>query len=84
MAISLLVVFLYGSLVWGIFPFDFSISWESHLFGGLTGAVLAFIYREYGPPPTRKEWEDEDDEEEEAAGQPDDPMSDQLDESFSG
>ena len=27
-AISLLVTFLYGSLVWGIFPVDQSVSWE--------------------------------------------------------
>jgi membrane associated rhomboid family serine protease len=33
-AISLVVVFMYGSLVWGIFPFYPQISWEYHLFGG--------------------------------------------------
>ena len=64
LAISLLVVFLYGGLVWGIFPFDFKISWESHLFGALTGLALAFVYRKYGPPPTRKEWDEEEEEEE--------------------
>ena len=65
LAISLLVVFLYGGLVWGIFPFDYKISWESHLFGALTGLVMAFIYRKHGPPPTRKVWEEEEEEEEE-------------------
>ena len=65
LAISLLVVFLYGGLVWGIFPFDYKISWESHLFGAITGFVLAFVYRKYGPPPTRKEWDEEEEEEEE-------------------
>jgi membrane associated rhomboid family serine protease len=64
LAISLLVVFLYGGLVWGIFPFDFKISWESHLFGALTGLSLAFVYRKYGPPTTRKEWDEEDDDDE--------------------
>ncbi len=47
-ALSLLVIFLYGSMVWGIFP-DFSrqknTSWEGHLSGALTGLVLAVIYR---------------------------------------
>ena len=63
LAISLLVVFLYGGLVWGIFPFDFKISWESHLMGGVTGLVLALFYRKYGPPPPVKpEWEDEEEE----------------------
>jgi membrane associated rhomboid family serine protease len=51
MAISLLVVFMYGGLVWGILPYDYKISWESHMFGALTGLCLAIIYRQYGPPP---------------------------------
>ncbi len=62
LAISLLVVFLYGGLVWGIFPFDYSISWESHLMGALTGLVLSVFYRGYGPPDTKPEWEDEEEE----------------------
>ena len=65
LAISLLVVFLYGGLVWGIFPFDFKVSWESHLMGGLTGLVLSFFYRKYGPPPVRYPWLDEEDEDDE-------------------
>ena len=44
MAISLIIVFLYGSLVWQIFPTNEAISWESHLFGALTGVLLAFVY----------------------------------------
>lgn len=60
LAISLLVVFLYGGLVWGIFPYDFRISWESHLVGGLTGLGLAIYYRGFGPPSTRKVWEEEE------------------------
>lgn len=62
LAISLLVVFLYGSLVWGIFPFDYKISWESHLFGALTGGILAIAFKKYGPPPP-KEMPEENDEE---------------------
>ena len=42
---ALLVVFLYGSMVWGIFPYDWTISFESHFFGAITGTVLAFFYR---------------------------------------
>ncbi|TWP30551.1 rhomboid family intramembrane serine protease [Apibacter muscae] len=55
MAVSLLVVFLYGSLVWGMLPgsvlgiYDTtSISWESHLAGGITGMFLAYILRNIG------------------------------------
>jgi len=65
MAFSLLVVFLYGSLVWGISPDFFpgkNISWQSHLLGGLAGIVLAFAYREAGPQRKIYHWEDEEDE----------------------
>jgi membrane associated rhomboid family serine protease len=44
LAISLLVIFLYGSMVWGIFPFFPDISFESHLFGFLSGLTFAYIY----------------------------------------
>jgi membrane associated rhomboid family serine protease len=62
--ISLLVVFLYGSMVWGIFPFDPQVSWEAHLYGALTGLILAVLFRREGPQP-RKYWEDEKEHEEE-------------------
>lgn len=69
MAISLLVVFLYGGLVWGVLPIFPQISWEYHLFGGLTGTILAVVYRNQGPSPQRWSWmnesNDKDDENEE-------------------
>jgi len=52
MAYSLIIVFLYGSIVWGFFPQlfpDKHISWEGHLAGTITGIVLAFFYRNEGP-----------------------------------
>ena len=65
MAFSLLIVFLYGSLVWGVIP-DFypekNISWESHLLGGLAGIVIAIAYRMEGPQKKVYHWEDEDEE----------------------
>lgn len=64
LAISLLVVFLYGSLVWGIFPFDYKISWESHLFGALTGFFLSLAYRHYGPPTPKETYDENPDIEE--------------------
>ncbi len=62
MAISLLVVFWYGSLVWGLLPFDFEVSFEAHLTGVIAGILLALVYRDQGPEP---EWTllDDDDEE---------------------
>jgi membrane associated rhomboid family serine protease len=50
-ALSLIVVFLYGSLFWGMFPikWDLPYSWEAHLAGTLTGIILAVVYRKEGP-----------------------------------
>ncbi len=59
MAISLVVVFLYGGMVWGLFPILENISWESHLAGGIAGFLIAVYYRRYGPQKKRYEWEDE-------------------------
>jgi membrane associated rhomboid family serine protease len=67
MAISMLVIFLYGSMVWGLFPFDYKISWESHLMGALTGVITAILYRHDGPLPdiyTLSDDEEENEEEE--------------------
>jgi membrane associated rhomboid family serine protease len=50
-ALSLVVVFLYGSMVWYIFPMKEKISWEGHLSGFLVGFVFAFIFRKKGPQP---------------------------------
>lgn len=67
MALSLLVVFLYGSMVWGIFPLVPRMSWESHLWGGVAGTFMAFLYRNVTPAvqdPPRPVYDDEDDDEE--------------------
>jgi len=63
MAISLLVIFMYGGLVWGLLPYDYAVSWESHLMGALTGFLLAVYYRHTGPEKDHYSWEDEPDEE---------------------
>ena len=51
-AISLLVVFLYGSLLWGMLAVDPAISWEGHLCGAVVGVLLSLIDRlgESEPP----------------------------------
>ena len=49
LTISLIVTFLYGSMFWGIFPLKPEISWESHLWGGLSGFMLAWLYRKSAP-----------------------------------
>lgn len=42
--ISIIITLFYGGLVYGIFPNQPGISWESHLLGGLTGAFFAMQY----------------------------------------
>lgn len=63
LAISLLVTFLYGSMVWGILPVDQSVSWESHLFGSAAGIFAAVYYRKEGPEKEKYSWELEEEEE---------------------
>ncbi len=63
MALSLLVVFLYGSLVWGVFPVDETISYEGHLFGLLAGVVVAFVYRKQGKQRPKYSWDYVEEEE---------------------
>ena len=41
LVIAVAVGIFYGSLIWGIFPYQADISWESHLFGLIGGAVAA-------------------------------------------
>lgn len=55
--ISLFVAFLYGSMIWGIFPMETHVSWEGHLSGLLTGVVLAVIYRKKGPQRPKFQYE---------------------------
>ena len=59
-AVSLLMVFLYGSLVWGLFPVVPKISWEGHLFGALSGILCAIVFRKEGQQQEVYEWGDDD------------------------
>jgi len=47
-AVSLVVIFLYGSMVWYVLPIKEGMSWEGHLSGFIMGIVLALIYRKIG------------------------------------
>lgn len=44
-AFSLIILFLYGSMAWGVFPLKKQISWESHAIGAVFGIAYAFIFR---------------------------------------
>ncbi|MEM9078534.1 MAG: rhomboid family intramembrane serine protease [Bacteroidota bacterium] len=63
-ALSLIVVFVYGSMIWYIFPVKDGISWEGHLSGFLTGLLLAFFINIEVPKEKKYDWEKEDFDEE--------------------
>lgn len=76
MGLSLLVVFVYGEMVWGIFPgFRIDISWESHMLGAAAGLLLAIWYRNEGPQKPVPFYENE--EESDGAEENESPKSDQ-------
>ncbi|MGO4918290.1 rhomboid family intramembrane serine protease [Maribacter spongiicola] len=58
-ALSLIVVFIYGSMLWYIFPVKEGMSWEGHLGGFLTGLFLAKVVKARIPPTKKYEWEKE-------------------------
>src|SRR6056297_2067150 len=82
LTLSVVVVFLYGGLVWGMLPIRPEISWEGHLWGAVSGVVFAFYYRKYGIRRHKFDWEEE--EEEEADEEVDSDQSQLADEEKSG
>ncbi len=56
-ALSLIIVFIYGSLLWYIFPVKDGISWEGHLGGFVTGLLLAIFIKAKVPMPKKFDWE---------------------------
>jgi membrane associated rhomboid family serine protease len=58
-AASLLVVFMYGSLAWGVLPIQPGVSWETHLSAVVIGVLFAFALRKLDIPPRKRYvWED--------------------------
>ena len=60
LALSLFVVFVYGSTVWGMLPLNNGISWESHLLGALAGVITSYNFRKEGPQPRKYDLGDEE------------------------
>jgi membrane associated rhomboid family serine protease len=60
-ALALIAFFLYGGMVWGVFPQGPGVSFESHLFGALAGAAAAVWLRDRDPLMHRRlyEWPQE-------------------------
>ncbi|MBP5573467.1 MAG: rhomboid family intramembrane serine protease [Bacteroidales bacterium] len=71
--ISLIMVFLYGSFIWGMIPslaVPQHISWEGHLSGALVGTALALLYRKEGPQKEVYHWDEDEDEDDEDEKEP--------------
>jgi membrane associated rhomboid family serine protease len=62
--LSMVVFFLYGSMIWGIFPTKPGVSFESHFFGAAIGVALAGLLKNHdpAPPPKKYSWEEEEPE----------------------
>jgi membrane associated rhomboid family serine protease len=77
-ALSLLVVFLYGEMVWGIFPDIYkNVSWESHMLGFFSGIALAIYYRHEGPQMPVNEWMEEEKETEDLSDKENEGLRDE-------
>lgn len=59
-ALSLLVIFLYGSMIWYVFPVEEHISWEGHLGGLATGFLFSLIFRKTIAKPEKYTWQEPD------------------------
>ncbi len=64
LAFSLLITFLYGSMVWGVFPETVKkgVSWEAHLSGTIVGTILSIIFLKKGPQRKKYEWDEDSNE----------------------
>lgn len=59
MVIAILVVFLYGGMAWGVFPWftEANVSWEGHLYGAVSGFFLAYLYRAKDRQQKKVDWD---------------------------
>ena len=62
LVLSVVVVFLYGGMVWGVLPLKPEVSWESHLWGAVSGILLAIYYRRFRIRRQKFDWEEEETE----------------------
>ncbi|GAL74430.1 hypothetical protein JCM19275_3285 [Nonlabens ulvanivorans] len=74
LALSFVVAFFYGSMVWYVLPLKTGISWEGHLSGGVVGLLLAIITKNKLPEKKKYQWETAD------FNASDDPFMRQFDE----
>lgn len=55
-ALLLVAFYMYGGMLLTILPNDPGVSFESHLFGAASGAILAYAFRNWDPKPIRKRY----------------------------
>ncbi len=60
-ALMMIAFFLFGGMIYSVFPREPGISYESHLCGAIAGVVAALLWWRQDPRPAvkRYEWEDE-------------------------
>lgn len=46
-SIALIIGFIYGGLIWGVFPTQPGVSWEGHLFGAVGGVLAAMGLKDH-------------------------------------
>lgn len=73
-ALSLLIIFLYGSMIWYVFPVEEGMSWEGHLAGLITGFLFSIVFKKSIVKPEKYIWQQPDYNEE------DDPFLRHFDE----
>lgn len=55
MSSALIVIMLYGSFIWGVFPLMVGVSWQMHLFGFVGGAIIARVLAERQTPSVKED-----------------------------
>lgn len=71
LALSLLLVFLYGGLWWWVFPIESGVSYEGHLSGAIAGFIAALYFRKAPFNPEVEEPKPRFEQEEEEEDKPD-------------
>jgi membrane associated rhomboid family serine protease len=50
-AIAVVILVVYGGMIWGIFPTGGGISWQAHLGGAVGGVIAAWLLHRRPPRP---------------------------------